>query len=297
MRKYFTLCVVTGLLTLPFVARAQLNIENPQPFSDQSGVVLVRGTDCQNRATFASIDNGGKLPLINGQARTDVQPDCNGTLNTGWSLLGNIGDLPPGAHTLNIFDGNNALLGSVQFNAVSLGMPFISQPNLFVTMLQDQPETGVAAAVEFSIPDQAFRVNASRSKPGSPPAFDPFAAEFRDKDLELTDQVSGSVTKYKFSQEAQVNSGRALVQELANGTGAAFTNDPEGVLGLADFVSPYNFVLIDTNACIAAFANRDPFNQSQSIGVVVAGARNTAGQCTSFSSVGNKATLKIGVVQ
>jgi hypothetical protein len=102
---------------------AQGYLENPQPFSSESGIGLVSGWHCDAQLIEVQFDDQPPLPAAYGTSRNGTIPVC-GDSDNGWGLLWNYNLLGDGQHTVKVF-ADGVQFGSATFTVNTLGQEFV----------------------------------------------------------------------------------------------------------------------------------------------------------------------------
>jgi len=144
-------------LLAPALAAAQGYLENPQPDAVESGIGIVSGWHCTARDVSIYVDGvyAGRSGV--GSLRPDTRALCGGRAETGFSLLYNFNELPPGAHRIDVHvDGR--LFASRSFRSVrSGGVPFL-QGVAREVKVEGFPTQGSTATLTWSQARQGFVV-------------------------------------------------------------------------------------------------------------------------------------------
>jgi hypothetical protein len=113
-------CVIFGWV--PDVL-AQQQLENPQPDSFQSGIVVISGWVCNAQKVQIRIDNQIFLDTVYGTGREDTRGQCRDT-NNGFNVLVNWNELNEGVHTVALCV-DNACGNNIRVDVTSYGLRFL----------------------------------------------------------------------------------------------------------------------------------------------------------------------------
>jgi len=129
--------------------------ESPAQHSIQSGVGLIRGWACDAERVQIAIDGGARIPVAWGTSRADTAGEC-GDADNGYGMVIAWGLLGTGVHRLRTFV-NGTAISEVEFAVQSIGDGFV-EGLAGRYRLDGFPEAGQSVDVEWSEPDQNFRI-------------------------------------------------------------------------------------------------------------------------------------------
>ena len=129
-------------------------LELPAAGSTASGIGIVSGWKCEAAAPlYASFDGGERLRMSYGTTREDTREIC-GDDDNAFVMLWNYGNLDPGEHVLEIWEGD-VLWKSTTFSVESFGTPFLRGAS-GCYVLPDFPETGEETLIGWQTELQSF---------------------------------------------------------------------------------------------------------------------------------------------
>jgi hypothetical protein len=138
------------------VSTPQSQHESPSENSIQSGIGVIRGWICDARQISISLD-GGKIQLnaAYGTSRQDTFSVC-GDSNNGYGLVFNWNLLSDGSHTMSII-ADGTIISTVNFTITTIGKEFFTNLEKQIE-INDFPISGESVTVEWSEPDQNFKI-------------------------------------------------------------------------------------------------------------------------------------------
>lgn len=143
-------------LTFGIAGHAAGGIENPAQSSTQSGIGLISGWYCPSAAMTYSIDGGAPQSIPAGGPRGDTASVCNGATNTGFGLLVNFNNLPPGQHAVRVY-ADGVQVDEKTFLTTNLGSEFLTgkQGQYY---LNNFPAAGRRTLVQWQQEKQNFSI-------------------------------------------------------------------------------------------------------------------------------------------
>lgn len=154
-------------LAIPTLSSALGSLENPVAGSTESGIGVISGWHCTANNIEVTIDGASLGKAGSGTSRGDTAGIC-GRSNTGYSLLYNYNDLPPGSHSLALY-ADGELLETRQFNTTqSAGAPFATGISKTAT-IADFPSSGRTATLQWTQAKQSFVVVGLSPAPSAVP--------------------------------------------------------------------------------------------------------------------------------
>lgn len=156
-----------ALMVATPLAFAQGSLENPVSNSTESGIGVISGWHCTATGIAVKIDGMDLGQAGGGTSRGDTTGIC-GRSNTGYSLLYNYNDLPPGIHSLGLY-ADGELIETRQFSTTqSAGASFVTGISKTATVA-DFPTTGRTATLLWSQAKQNFVVVGLSPAPSAAP--------------------------------------------------------------------------------------------------------------------------------
>lgn len=147
------------LLLLPAsfsYAQLQGAFENPVDGAVESGIGVVAGWHCTAKQINIAIDGVSIGRAGSGTLRPDTESVCSHA-ETGFSLLYNWNNLPPGEHTVTMYADGAEFDSKVITTTQSAGAAFVRGLQKTVTV-PDFPSAGRSATLEWREAKQAFVV-------------------------------------------------------------------------------------------------------------------------------------------
>ncbi len=100
------------------------NLENPQPYSGQSGIAVISGWVCEADYVDIEIDGAVRVRAGYGTSRPDTVGVC-GDDNNGFGLLYNTNRLGDGVHTIRALVNGVQEIGVASFSVTTLGEEYL----------------------------------------------------------------------------------------------------------------------------------------------------------------------------
>ncbi len=160
MNKLILAVALTVAVPLSF---AEGLLENPVVDSTESGIGVISGWHCSAAQIDITIDGMSIGKAGSGTSRNDTVGIC-GRADSGYSLLYNYNDLPPGSHTISAYADGQAF-ETRQFNTVqSGGEAFLTGISKTAT-ISDFPSSGRTATLQWSQAKQSFVITGISAPP------------------------------------------------------------------------------------------------------------------------------------